>query len=108
MQVTSSFKSLVARNPDLCLNFIKEVSLCLSNPSLPEATDPDSNSKLDADFDAPEPSTAAAAVPSLGKIQHTASSFSLQVSATKLCIYNLNDDMAFAASRGSSLSFALG
>ena len=72
MQVTSSFKSLVARNPDLCLNFIKEVSLCLSIPSLPEAADPDSGSKDDADFDAPEqgsPATASStttAVPSLG------------------------------------------
>lgn len=42
-QVTPSFKSLVSRNPDLCLNFIKEVSLHLSIPSLPEPTDPDGN-----------------------------------------------------------------
>lgn len=68
-QVTSSFKSLVARNPDLCLNFIKEVSLSLSNPSLPEATDPDGNAKGDADFDCPEPSTTVVSVPSLGMLE---------------------------------------
>ena len=36
-----SFKALVQRSPDLCLHFIKEVSLRLSIPCLPEPIDAD-------------------------------------------------------------------
>ena len=41
MQVAPSFKALVQRNTDLCLQFIKEVSLRLAIPSIPEPNDPD-------------------------------------------------------------------
>lgn len=74
VQVTQSFKNLVARNPDLCLNFIKEVSLRLNIPALPDRTDVDGHPLSDADSDSPGPATPSAAshsfaqIPSLGTL----------------------------------------
>lgn len=103
LQVTSSFKALVARNPDLCLNFIKEVSLCLSIPCLPETPDPDGNLlKEESESEAMEPSLAAShtpapsQVPSLG--EHIALVFlaffphSLQLD--KIAVQSLGGDIS--------------
>ena len=80
LQVTPSFKNLVARNPDLCLNFIKEVSLCLSIPCLPEPADPDGNPlKEDADSECPETPVNASNSPSTSQIPSLGEPYKLSI-----------------------------